>query len=228
MGRVRKKEARYSVSLHSVAFWLNAFLPRDISGATTVLRQGQFAGYTAITGPLSCLTDQRNFSADLRARARMHSQVTIDWTQETPIISQAHRCDPVIECDPQTGEVRSQRKAHTNRMGFSLRSVTPQLAVSMNCSASNPSASARWAFDDIEYNGVITFDPQTRTLAIDVNIGLFPAFEAYVAINDGFPTTVFRYTPPVGFGVGRVPAGANRPMRVRLRDREGNGIFELP
>lgn len=213
------------ISLRSITFWLNAFLPRDILGATTVLRHGAFAGYTAITGPLDCLTDQRNFSHNPAAKSRMHSRVTIDLTQTKATITQVQRCDFTTECDPTTGEVRNQRKASTEQMNFSLVTIEPRIVVCMSCHASNPNASATWAFGDIGYNGQIAIDPAARSLAVDLKISLFPAFEGYAAINDGIPATVFRYTPPTGFRPGRVPSGTNRPIRALLVDRDGDGIF---
>lgn len=193
-----------------------------------MLRQGPYAGYTAITGPLYCLTDQRNFSNDLRAKVRMQSRVTIDFTGEAPTLTQTHRCDLTTECDPQTGEVRCQRKASTDRMQFALMSVEPQVVVRMNCSASNPGTSASWAFADIDYLGTLMIDPIARSLAVDLRIALFPAFEGYTSINEGTPILVFRYAPPTGFGPGRVPTGASRPMRAFLVDQDGDGIFTVP
>jgi len=225
---IKSQVKKVPVSIQSITFWLNAFLPRDIAGATTTLRQGSFAGYTAITGPLNCLTDQRNFSNDSAAKSRMHSRFTIDLTKTTPTLTQGQRCDFTTECDPITGEVRNQHKASTKQMGFSLVSAEPQIIVRMSCRASNPGTSAAWAFGDIEYNGLIVIDPVARSFTADLKISLFPAFEGYIAINEGPPTAVFRYAPPAGFGPGRIPTGASRPIRSLLVDHDNDGIFVVP
>ena len=216
---------RQAVLFQSVTFWINAFLPRDITGATTLLRRGPYAGYTAISGPLYCLTDQRNFSNDPRAQVRMQSQVTIDFSGDAPALTQTHRCDPTTECDAETGEVRCQRRASTERMQFALTAVAPQVAVRMSCGASNPGTSASWAFADIDYTGTLVIDPIARSLAVDLKISLFPAFEGYASINEGMPILVFRYAPPAGLGPGRGPSGANRPIRTLLVDQDGDGVF---
>ena len=224
----KSRTRKVPVAIQSITFWLNAFLPRDIASVTTVLHHGPFAGYTAITGPLYCLTDQRNFSNDITAKSRMHSQVTIDLTKTTPILTQVQRCDFTTECDPTTGEMRNQHKASTKQMSFSLMSIEPQIVVRMSCRTSNPGTSAAWAFGDIEYNGLITIDPVVRSFAVELTISMFPAFEGYAAINEGIPATAFRYAPPAGFGPGCIPTGANRPIRVLLEDRRGDGIFVVP
>jgi hypothetical protein len=219
---------RLPVAIHSITFWLNAFLPRDIMGVTTLLSQGPFAGCTAITGALNCLTDQRGFSNDMNARSRMHSQVTIELVEPMPILTQVQRCDFTTECDSITGEIRNQGKASTKQMKFSLAAIDSQIVVQMNCRSSNPGTSAAWAFADIEYNGRLVIDPAHRSFAVDLKISMFPAFEGYVLINEGIPATVFRYVPPVGFAPGRIPAGASRPIRTVLVDHDGDGIFEFP
>jgi hypothetical protein len=155
----------------------------------------------------------------------MQSWVTVDFTKEPPTITQMHRCDFTTECDAKTGEVRCQRKASTRRMKCSLLAVEPQVVVRLDCLASNPGTSVTWAFGDIEYKGQLIIDPTMRSIAVDLQIGLFPAFEAYAAINGGMPVIVFRYAPPAGVGVGHVPAGANRPIRTLLVDHDGDGMW---
>jgi hypothetical protein len=110
-------------------------------------------------------------------------------------------------------------------MQCALTSAEPQVVVRMNCSASNPGTSASWAFADIDYMGALMIDPIARSLAVDLKIGLFPAFEGYALINEGIPILVFRYALPAGLGPGRVPPGASRPIRAFLADQDGDGIF---
>lgn len=136
------------------------------------------------------------------------------------------RCDVTTECDITTDDVILRRKAGTERMTCMLTAIEPQVVVHMNCHTSNPGTSASWAFGDIDYVGMMVIDPVARSLAVDLKIGLFPAFEGYASINDGPAVTVFRYAPPAGFGPGRVPSGASRPIRAFLADRDGDGVFE--
>ena len=98
-----------------MSFWLNTFIPRDIFGATTMLREGEYRGLTVLSAAPCYLTDQRNFSNDLRASSRMHSLVKVDLTASEPVLTQHHRCDDLIECDPVSGEVLRKRRVARQR-----------------------------------------------------------------------------------------------------------------
>jgi hypothetical protein len=158
----------------------------------------------------------------------MHSQVTINFTNATPAMTQSHRCDFTTECNCNDGEVRCQKHADTTCMSFTLLSIEPTVLVRMDCMTSNPCSSSPWAFGDIHYKGLIEFNREARSIAIELMIGLFPAFEGYASINGGPGTTLFHHVPPAGMTVVRAPGGANRLIRSRLEDRNGDGIFELP
>ena len=45
------------------------------------------------------LTDQRNFSNDINAKSRMHSEFKVDFAGMRPTITQSHRCDLTTELD---------------------------------------------------------------------------------------------------------------------------------
>jgi len=218
-----------AVSIQSVTFWINAFLPWSLPGATTVLQVGSYRGHSAIAGPKKyCLTDQRGFSNVITAESRMHSAVTINFGDSTPVLTQQHKCDYTTEGDRKTGGVTARKKASTARMQFRLVATEPIVTVQMHCLTSNPCTSASWAFGDIEYKGTIFIDPTTRRIAVELMTGTFPAFEGYAAINNGIGSILFRTMPPTGIKtMYRVP-GATRPIRSQLEDRDGDGIFELP
>ena len=218
-----------AVSVKSVTFWINAFLPWSLPGTTTILQNGPCRGHSAITGPRHyCLTDQRGFNNVMTAASRMHSAVMIDFSDSTPALTQQHRCDYTTECDRKTGEVTARKKASTAQMQFRLVATEPIVTVQMHCLTSNPCTSSSWAFGDIEYRGTIFIDPATRRIAVDLMTGTFPAFEGYVAINDGIGSILFRMMPPAGIKFMHVAPGATRLIRSQLEDRDGDGMFELP
>ncbi len=109
-----------SIPVSSMSFWLNAFIPRDIFGATTMLREGEYKGLTALSAAPCYLTDQRNFSNDLRASSRMHSLVKVDLTASEPVLTQHHRCDDLIECDPMQRRSATKAAGSTSKMKFSF------------------------------------------------------------------------------------------------------------
>lgn len=215
------------IPITSVTFWINAFLPWSLPGATTVLRVGPYRGHSAITGPKQyCLTDQRGFNNVMTAESRMHSAVTIHFGDATPVLTQQHGCNYTTECDRKTGEVTARKKASTAHMQFRLVATEPIVTIQMSCLTSNPCTSSSWAFGDIEYKGTIFIDPTTRRIAVDLMTGTFPAFEGYAAINDGIGSILFRMMPPAGIKTMHVVPGATRPLRAQLEDRDGDGVFE--
>jgi hypothetical protein len=204
------------IAIHSISFWLNAFIPRDIFGATTMLRDGEYKGLMALSGPPCYLTDQRNFSNDLRAPSRMHSLVKVDLTASEPVLAQHHRCDDLVECDPVSGDVLRKRRGNTSKMQFSLVANGPNILIQMNCRHADALSRAAHGIGEIEYRGTIEIAPAARSIEIDLMICLFPAFEAYAVINDGPGAILFRHAPPAGVLSLGLPRGANRRIRSRL------------
>ena len=127
-------------------------------------------------------------------------------------MTQSHRCDVTTELDCEDGDVESTDTGSTSRMNFQLQPTsTPQLAsVVVKCAASNPCAPTSRLFGDIDYHGTIAIDPIARKVSFAGMIDQFPAFEAYVAVNDGAAVTLFRESPPAGNTVMNLPGNANR------------------
>jgi hypothetical protein len=188
-----------------------------------------------IPGPIvmsDCfLTDQRGFSNHIHAKSRLHSEFNIAPGSWPTRLSQLHYCDPKTEVDCEDGDVEGTETGDTSRMGFALlpsRVCSPSgpFEVELKCAACNPLAPTSRLFGDIDYHGRVTVAPASRTIEIDLWIDAFPAFEAYATINDGAGVTVFQEPPPAGNTVMNLPASANRRVRRRLEDRNGDGIFE--
>ena len=202
--------------VHTITFWLNAFIPRDVAGATTTLSDGEYRGLTAVSASPSYLTDQRNFSNDLRAPSRMQSWVKVDLTASPPVLTHHHRCDDLIQCDLVTGEVLQKRRGSTSDMNFSLLDTTPTIRIGMECRYGDSIARVGHGIGEIEYRGTIEIAPEAGRVEIDIMICLFPAFEAYAVINDGPSAILFRHAPPAGILNLGPPRGANRRIRSRL------------
>ena len=202
-------------SVHAITFWLNAFIPRDIFGVTTILRDGEYKGLTALSERPCYLTDQRNFSNDLQAPSRTHSWVKVDLTASEPVLTQHQRCDDLIECDPASGEVLRKQRGSMSKMKFSLEATSPSILIQMDCKYGDSIPQAGHGIGEIEYKGKIEIDPTTRSINVDMMICLFPAFEGYAAIDSGPATVLFRHAPPTGILNLGPPPGANRRIRSR-------------
>jgi len=203
------------VPIHSITFWLNAFIPRDISGATVRLRDGEYKGLTVLRGPRCYLTDQRDFSSDPGARSRMHSLVIVNFEREVNL-AQSHRCDELIECDPMSGDVLRKGHGSTSKMNFCLLASAPDILVQINCRYSDVFNRVGHGINEIEYNGTIKIDSTVRSIDIDLMICLFPSFEGYAAIDDSPGAVLFRHAPPAGILAVGPPHGANRRIRSHL------------
>ena len=148
----------------------------------------------------------------------MQSWVKVDLTTSQPVLTQQHRCDDLIECDPMSGEVMNKRRVSTSKMTFSLQATTPTILIQMDCRYGESVGRAGHGINDLEYKGTIEIDPAARSIDIDLMICLFPAFEGYAAIGDGTETVLFRHAPPAGILSLGPPRGAKRRIRARLDD----------
>jgi hypothetical protein len=206
------------ILIHAISFWLNAFIPRDIFGATTMLLEGEYRGLTVLSAAPCYLTDQRNFSNEPRASSRMHSLFKVDLTTSTPVLTQQHRCDDLIECDPASGNVLKKQRVGTSKMKFSLESSTPTILIQMDCRYGDSIPGTDHGIGETEYKGTIEIDPAARSINVDMMICLFPAFEGYAAMNNGPGAILFRHAPPAGILSLGPPRGAKRRIRARLDD----------
>lgn len=157
----------------------------------------------------------------------MYSEARVDLTATPAVLTQAHRCDKSAECDVRNGEMIREHRASTSQMKFVLTNTEPLLSLELSCKSANPRAQGDLGFAEIEYRGGVVIDVERRSIMIDLMICLFPAFEAYAAINDGAGVVLFRHAPPPGILASSLPAGARRRIRSRLEVRDGDGIFEL-
>ena len=216
-----------AIDIDSITVWINAFLPRDLPGRTATLRDGPCAGKTAIMGPVYYLTDQRGFSHDRRASARMQSCLTVDFTGAAPAVAQRHRCDPTIMCEP-LGSVPQQARSSTSRMRAVASSLTPTVVIRLDAVTSHPFPTLTPVARDIAYRGDIVVDRATRMVRVDLMVQLFPAFEGYASINQGPAAILFHHAPPPGVTELRLLDVPQRRIRGGLYDSDGDGVFDSP
>jgi hypothetical protein len=121
-----------------VQFWLNAFIPRDVTGYTKLLTAGVHKGKTAVPLPgiartwpgntfkdwdAGYLTDQRTFDPSPTASARMKSMVEVEMVG--PVVKkQSHTSSGTTEVNIKTGVQTGFAVADMSRCGF-LQAPTP-------------------------------------------------------------------------------------------------------
>ena len=215
------------LGIDSITVWVNAFLPRDVTGLTTTLPSGRpHAGKTAVVGPAYYVTDQRAFSNDRRAPCRMQSCITVDFGSCPALVGQVHRCDPTIMCALGSEEAPREACASTRGMHATVSCVEPTVVIHLDGRASHPFPHLTPLRRDVAYRGEIMVDRAARIVAVDLMIQLFPAFEGYAAINDGPAGILFRHAPPPGVSELQVSTEPQRRIRCRLQDEDGDGVFE--
>jgi hypothetical protein len=224
-----------AIAINSVKFWINAFIPLNVAGYTKPIPG--IPGQTMIPGPSvnflsDCYhTDQRDFSNNIHASSRMHSEAKVTFTSGTPLLTTWHNCDETIECDCEDGEEECRKKGATGRMSITMlpsRVCGPYEPVTLEfkCRANNPCAPSSTVGGDIDYEGKVIIDRAARRIECDLKIDAFPAFEAYATINDGAGVMMFQIPPPPGNTVMNLPGYASRPVQIQLEDKNEDGVFE--
>jgi hypothetical protein len=194
-----------SAQIHTVKLWLKSFIPRDIDSAVPV-PGGPHAGKTMLPtpGPVNAcfLTDQRGFSDDIHASARLHSEIEIDVTGRK-MLREYHECFETIQVDRETGEELCRKHSSTERMKFDDFKAAEvdgclTLTVVLNAASKNPCleiASIKVS-PNVDLSGTLTVAlrdaGQAALVAFDGVIETYPAFEMYVSVNGGPAQTVFR------------------------------------
>lgn len=193
----------HSDQIETIRLWLNAFIPDTAETVTDVPGNGEHGGKKMLPapGPLSrCyLTDQRGFSSDVDAPARMHSDIEVDVLRSR-IIHQHHQCFETIEVDCETGEETCRKSADTDGMSFTDFEVSGDkhmITIKLQGSSKNPclEVASLKVSPNVDYVGTVTIelDPSGHlaTVAFDGRVEIYPAFEMYVRVNDEAPQALF-------------------------------------
>lgn len=223
------------IPINSVKFWINAFIPKDVTGYTKPIPG--HPGLTMIPGPginplSDCYhTDQRGFSNNIRAASRMHSEAKVSFTNSMPVLTTWHNCDQTVECDCEDGGEECRKSGNKDNMRIVMlpsRICSPYALVNLEvkCAAHNPCAPSSNLAGDIDFEGKVIIDRAARRIVCDLKIDAFPAFEAYATINDGVGVMMFQIMPPRGNTVMNLPGYATRSVQIQLEDKNGDGIFE--
>ena len=191
------------MELESITFWLNAFIPNSVCD-----QKGELFVIT-IPAPLPRFFtgDQREFSDDLGASARMHSEVRLERlsTDNPSIASERQVCGESHEVDGE-GNIIASATADTDRMKFfNLRgsqTVDPEGGVidgipgSVQIDVAGSAGLPLLALaPDIDYSGTLIIDRAEGNVLFRGAVSGFPAFEMYFRANDGPTVTLTQIAP---------------------------------
>jgi peptidoglycan hydrolase-like protein with peptidoglycan-binding domain len=203
--------------LKTVTFWINAFIPDPSESEFVLPAPGAATGLSMIVAPPNrmFLGDNRRFSDDPNAPARIHSMAVIaDLDKETPTLQSAtHVIGESVEIDA-AGNAIGRATAPNDRCRFlNLRgntSVDPNGGVIVDdpsprmvqldyeAAANLPLLAAA---PDIDLLGVLRIDRDNNRIRFKGGVDDFPAFEAYAAVNGGAAMTLFRLKPVFPLGL---------------------------
>ncbi len=184
---------------------------------------GPHAGETAVPAlpHQDCfLTDQRTFSSNRRASARMHSEVEIDLVCEG--VTSRHWCGETIEVDCEDGSVEGRATAKTDRMRFTdwhvrrLPSGSRHATIRLSAAGANPLVAPSAVMHDVDYEGILElrWPPDRKTVQVEYR-GLtndFPAYEAYVQADADRPRELFQRKPGAGGPAKGLVGRADQPV----------------
>jgi hypothetical protein len=201
--------AAMGASCHAAApthlhIWFRAFIPKSHPSRPNYIRQipgnpprwvvpRPTIPWTDTSIPIlfdTCfVTDNLTFSSDSVASARITSEAVINYDNGTVALEQAqgrplHRADPSEEVDCDTGKTKKAATADTSNMHFgNPSSADGVVQIVLNAQAKNPLA-PRFGTPTIDYGGTITWNVTKGTLQFRGYAGVFPAFEAYAALDN--------------------------------------------
>jgi hypothetical protein len=225
-GTREKKEAS-GRTIRTVKLWIKAFIPNDYVGAVPVPGSGAHAGKTMLNMSWlvnrSFLTDQRSFSSDIHAEARMHSEIEIDVAKNKETY-QFHHCYDTIEIDANTGDEKCRAQGDTDNMryhDFKISTDRRHYTVKINAGSKNPCVKIGRVklTPSLDFEGTITVfvedDPSKAVVTFNGKVEKYPAFEMYATANDGDPQTVFQIGVAPSGSIGDLPGGPERTVYGR-------------
>ncbi|CAG8631686.1 15732_t:CDS:10 [Dentiscutata erythropus] len=194
----------------TVKFWIKAFIPLKVDGVTKEYPKDK--SKSMIEGiPIfgDCfLTDQRSFSNDINAKARMHSEVIVTFSGSGYKLQQMHKCDETTEVDCEDGDVEGKKTQNNKDMSFSLKSGSyERVELRFSAARNNPLVTGS---PDIDLKGTLVIDRKKKIFSFKGKVDDFPAFEAYARVNNGPIRVISQLGPKPGAGPISLFGGANR------------------
>lgn len=194
-----------AASATELKIWVKAFIPSEHpTNADYVIPRPGHPGEFMIPDPIEAgvcfATDNRMFSSDPTASARMTSAITLNFSDGN--LSQAPKhetgetrilwCADGLEKEP-------PKSAPTRRMFWGTPArADGHVQVTLEANANNPHVIGS---PSIYYAGDFIYSTSERKLRYRLTIGRFPAFEAYAQLDGGAIVTVFDRNPAEGSDV---------------------------
>lgn len=212
-------------SIKTVKLWLKAFVPASHEQSSPVPGTGEHAGKPMqMMLNRAFLTDGRDFSSDIHASARMHSEIEIDMVR-TKQVYEFHHCYETVEVDVKTGEEKCRKLGGTENMHYSDVEFFEEgvgCSVALKASSKNPCISIATVkiTPNLDYEGTIRItlaeDRKSAEIGFEGLVESYPAFEMYASVNGGDPQTIFQIPIAEGATSSALIGPPNRPVSQQV------------
>jgi hypothetical protein len=176
--------AHVRVAVRQVKFWLNAFIhPAHVDGPPGA---GVLKGWEYFSG------DGRDYSADIHASSRLHSEVEIvDIASGHPHVSfQWHNCGESHALDAHLNVVATERAVPRAEFG-EPHYANGVLSIGYVGAASMPLLPS----PDVDVNGTFSVNVETGEVSFHGKVDVYPWYEVYAAVNNGAPVALVQAEP---------------------------------
>jgi hypothetical protein len=192
----------FPVTAHAekIALWVKAFIPTN--GPAAIANVPNHPGQTMLNGlGVGCfLTDQRGFSINRAAEARMTSTIIFTLTGTgISSVTQVHQTGVTQKVNCGSGATAGLCRAQAENRGMEFKNIQFDAAqkiasMTLEGAASNPCF--EWAgpnpAPNIHYKVLLSFDTTNKTWGLTAIAGQFPAFEGYIQVEGGPVKTLFQ------------------------------------
>jgi hypothetical protein len=212
--------------IKTIKLWIKAFVPNTIDGGGLVPGTGEHAGKPMhVLFNRAFLTDERSFSSDIHASARMHSEIEIDLVRRKHVY-EFHHCYETVEVDTKTGAEKCRKLGDAENMHFSdVEFFEDEIGCSfaVKASSKNPCISIATVkiMPNLDYEGTIritlTEDRKSADVSFEGLVEAYPAFEMYLSINNGDAQPVFQVPIAEGATPSAMMGPPNRPVSQQVR-----------
>ncbi len=145
------------------------------------------------------LTDQRNYSSDPNASARITSKATLSlFDGAAKLVSSSGETGITSAVTCSTGAQFCTDKAGTENLKWGqLSEVGSTITLSIDAAGANPCIVPGFVVPSIRYKGQFRVDTSTGKLAFEGDVSQFPSIEAFVVYQKGTPMVLFQ-EPAIG------------------------------
>ncbi len=173
-----------------------AFIPNTVP-AGVVLTAGEYAGLTAVRGPhprvgKTCyVSDERGFTSDASASARVTGTVVVDMANGS-LRSKTAVSSPTHEVNCETGEVLCTLTGTPRIAVTNFKASGDNASMRVDIAGNNPCVRGSPDIDMSFHLSLFKMGDKNVDVSLTGHVDPVPSYEAYTHVNDCPPKTLFQ------------------------------------